>query len=121
MNRDYRLRDRSFQDSCPYLIGCFSIGNWNDKTKCTSLAFTFTLHPDSPAMEFHKPFGQGQTQSCPLLVPIQSVHTDGPERWVFLMDPQTNELVKTPVKTGMTTFDSVEIINGLKAGDQIAM
>ncbi len=37
------------------------------------------------------------------------------------MDPATGELVPIQVETGMTTMDSVEILEGLKENDTIYM
>jgi len=56
-----------------------------------------------------------------LLVPIPMVKTDGTVSWVTMKDKQTGELKKVPVKTGMTTVDSVEILSGLKQGDEVVM
>ncbi len=54
-----------------------------------------------------------------LLVPIGSVNTDGAEHWVMVKDNQTREIKMVPVRTGLTTMDSVEILRGLKAGDEV--
>lgn len=56
-----------------------------------------------------------------LLIPLPFVHTDGRDRWVFVKDMGTGEPRKVPVKTGMTTIDSVEILKGLKEGDEVMM
>ncbi len=49
------------------------------------------------------------------------VKTDGTNSWVTVKDKQTGELKEVPVKTGMTTVDSVEILSGLKQGDAVVM
>ena len=56
-----------------------------------------------------------------LMVPIHMVHTDGPGPWVYVLIKTTGAVERVPVKTGMTTIDSVEILDGLKAGDTVVM
>ncbi len=54
-----------------------------------------------------------------ILIPIPAVHLEGPDRLVTVRDRQTGGLKKVRVETGITTVDSVEIIKGIQAGDEI--
>ncbi len=54
-----------------------------------------------------------------LLVPIGAVEVAGDERAVYLHRGGTGGPERRVVKTGVTTLDSVEILSGLKAGDEI--
>lgn len=55
-----------------------------------------------------------------LLLPIQAVIMEGPDRVVKVRDKATDKINKVKVQTGITTLDSVEIVSGLKAGDEVA-
>jgi multidrug efflux pump subunit AcrA (membrane-fusion protein) len=54
-----------------------------------------------------------------LLVPIQAVLVQGRDRTVTLRDRATGSLKKVNVTTGITTPESVEILSGLQAGDEV--
>lgn len=56
-----------------------------------------------------------------LMVPISAVKIKGNERWVIMLDKESNQFKKVKVETGITTTDSVEITGGLKAGDKIVI
>jgi PAS domain S-box-containing protein len=56
-----------------------------------------------------------------LLVPIRAVHDSGGGRFVTIKDKSTGKLKDVPVETGDTTLDSVEILNGLKAEDEVVI
>jgi len=55
-----------------------------------------------------------------LMLPIQAVIMEGPDRVVNVRDKATNQVHKVKVQTGITTLDSVEIVSGLKTGDEVA-
>jgi hypothetical protein len=54
-----------------------------------------------------------------LMLPIRAVQEEAGKRYVQLKT--ASGLVRTEVKTGYTTADSVEITQGLKAGDQLLL
>lgn len=54
-----------------------------------------------------------------LMLPIPAVRMEGPDRIVQVKDKATGQLKKVKVGTGMTTLDTVEILSGLKAGDEV--
>ncbi len=54
-----------------------------------------------------------------ILVPIQAVIMEGNDRFVMLRDKATGAIKKVRVKTGVTTLDSVEILSGVEAGDEL--
>lgn len=54
-----------------------------------------------------------------ILVPIGAVQTDGVDRYVMLKEAGKREAKRVNVKTGITTLDSVEILQGLKIGDEV--
>ncbi|NPU83703.1 MAG: PAS domain-containing protein [Syntrophaceae bacterium] len=54
-----------------------------------------------------------------ILVPIGAVQTDGADRYVMLKEAGKREAKRVNVKTGITTLDSVEILQGLKIGDEV--
>jgi len=56
-----------------------------------------------------------------ILVPIGAVRMEGPDRVVLVKDKQTKEQKKVRVETGITTIDSVEILKGIQAGDEIVL
>ncbi len=54
-----------------------------------------------------------------ILVPIGAVQADGADRYVMLKEAGKREAKRVNVKTGITTLDSVEILQGLKIGDEV--
>jgi HlyD family secretion protein len=56
-----------------------------------------------------------------ILIPVQAVKREGPDEIVLVKDRQTKEPKKVKVQTGITTLDSVEIVKGLNAGDEIVL
>ncbi len=55
-----------------------------------------------------------------LLVPIDAVQMDeGGKPWVSVKDAQTSEVRQVQVVTGITTVDAVEVLEGIKAGDEV--
>jgi HlyD family secretion protein len=61
------------------------------------------------------------SKSDALTVPLQAVQRDGAGYVVTVREKGTGKLKKTKVVTGITTLDSVEILKGLKAGDEIVI
>lgn len=55
-----------------------------------------------------------------LVVPLGSVLSLDSGRFVMLRDPVAGTFTRTPVMTGVTTLDVVEVTDGLKVGDQVA-
>ena len=56
-----------------------------------------------------------------LLVPIDAVEVDGESRRLRVRDRATGEVRLVEVRTGITTLDSVEIVDGIAAGDTIVL
>jgi hypothetical protein len=54
-----------------------------------------------------------------LIAPKEGVHTEGDRSWVTLRRGENT--VEQDVVTGLSNKDSVQIISGLKAGDQIVV
>jgi HlyD family secretion protein len=54
-----------------------------------------------------------------LMVPIPAVIIEGPDRFVNVRDKATNKTKKVKVEAGITSMDAVEIVNGLKTGDEV--
>lgn len=54
-----------------------------------------------------------------LMVPVSAVQSEGDKR--FVNKRKGTGVEKTEVKTGYTTLDSVEVLEGLKAGDEIVL
>lgn len=54
-----------------------------------------------------------------LLLPLSAVHGRRGDRWVRVLDGETGETRRAPVEIGVTTLNEVEIVNGLKAGDEV--
>lgn len=52
-----------------------------------------------------------------LMVPVSAVQSEGDKR--FVNKRKGTGVEKTEIKTGYTTLDSVEVLEGLKAGDEI--
>lgn len=55
-----------------------------------------------------------------LMVPLAAVQLSGDERFIQVKNRTTGQLEAVPVRTGITTSDSVEVVSGLAAGDEIA-
>ena len=56
-----------------------------------------------------------------LVVPLDAVERRGRGRVVRAIDPATREVKEREVEVGPTTMDSVEIVAGLSAGDEIVV
>ena len=56
-----------------------------------------------------------------LIVPLDAVERRGPGHVVRAIDPATREVKEREVEVGPTTMDSVEIVAGLSAGDEIVV
>lgn len=56
-----------------------------------------------------------------LLVPIEAVEKRGGVRRVRVVEPGTGEVREREVEIGPTTLDSVEIVAGLEAGEEIVL
>ena len=54
-----------------------------------------------------------------LLVPIDAVEVDGDSHRLRVRDRATGEVRFVEVRTGVTTLDSVEIVDGIAAGDTV--
>jgi hypothetical protein len=54
-----------------------------------------------------------------LMVPVAAVQTEGDKR--FVNKRKGTGVEKTEVKTGYTTLDSVEVLAGLKSGDELVL
>jgi RND family efflux transporter MFP subunit len=56
-----------------------------------------------------------------ILVPFKAVTTKGKKTWVNKINPETEKPERIEVTTGLTTIDTIEIIEGLKAGDELVV
>ena len=54
-----------------------------------------------------------------IMLPIAAVREEGKDRYVSVMDKATKTPRKVKVETGLTTVEAVEIVKGLKPGDEI--
>lgn len=54
-----------------------------------------------------------------LLVPLTAVRLSGNKSFVSIRDQASGQVKTVEVETGMTTFNSVEIVKGLQAGDTV--
>jgi multidrug efflux pump subunit AcrA (membrane-fusion protein) len=54
-----------------------------------------------------------------LLVPLTAVRFSGDKGFVAIRDRVSGQVKTVEVETGMTTLNSVEIIKGLQAGDNV--
>ena len=55
------------------------------------------------------------------MVPLEAVEDRGRSYWVRVIDPSTREPSDREVVIGPTTQDSVEVVAGIEAGDEIAV
>lgn len=53
------------------------------------------------------------------VLPLQALVGEGSDTWVFVYDPETEQVMSRPVTTGRLTAEGVEILEGLSAGDQV--
>ena len=56
-----------------------------------------------------------------LLVPIGAVQVRGNETWLRVKRKDTGEVQRIQVEAGLTTVDSVEIVRGIEAGDEVVL
>ena len=56
-----------------------------------------------------------------LLVPLDAVQQAGGQTWVRVRDRKTDTIDRRAVELGLTTLDSVEVVTGLSAGDEIVL
>ena len=56
-----------------------------------------------------------------LLIPIDAVEQGGGGVWVHVLDPAGGAVERRAVELGLTTLDSVEVVNGLSTGDQVVL
>ncbi len=56
-----------------------------------------------------------------LLIPIDAVQHAGDRTWVSVVDRETASVEERTVELGFTTLDSVEVLQGLAAGETIAL
>ncbi|MBW1798043.1 MAG: PAS domain S-box protein [Deltaproteobacteria bacterium] len=61
------------------------------------------------------------SKSDALLVPIDCVKSIGSDLLVRIRDKETLKIKEVKVETGITTLDSVEILKGLKPGDEVVI
>ena len=61
------------------------------------------------------------SKSAALMVPLEAVHVRGGSYRVSVVDPSTRERSEREVVIGPTTQDSVEIVAGIEAGDEIVV
>ena len=90
-------------------------------------SFGVTVLIDSVAPELRNRIFVGMSANLEILIfdkkdalmaPLPAVITEGGNRYV-MVKAGNGPARKTPVKTGLTTLDAVEIVSGLKAGDVI--
>jgi len=55
------------------------------------------------------------------MVPIDCVKSIGSDLLVRIRDKETLKIKEVKVETGITTLDSVEILKGLKPGDEVVI
>ena len=56
-----------------------------------------------------------------ILIPINAVTTKDEKTWVTKINQKTSQPEQIEVKTGLTTVDEIEILEGLKAGDELVI
>ena len=56
-----------------------------------------------------------------LLIPIDAVEQQGGEAWVSVLGHDGAAVEKRVVALGLTTLDSVEVVDGLSAGDKVVL
>ena len=56
-----------------------------------------------------------------LLVPLNAVQTRGGKTWVRVKNKDTGAVRQIQVDAGLTTLNAVEILRGLKAGDEVVL
>lgn len=61
------------------------------------------------------------SRAAALLVPIDAVEQRDGEAWVRVVDRTTETVERHAVELGLTTLDSVEVVAGLSAGDEVVL
>lgn len=60
-------------------------------------------------------------QSEAVLVPIHAVEQSAGQAWIHVVDPETEAVERRGVELGLTTLESVEVVEGLSPGDTIVL
>jgi RND family efflux transporter MFP subunit len=99
----------------------------SDVRSTTSYAITVDIRNVTPEQRKKIFVGMSATleimvyeKSAALMLPLSAVIIEGGKKFV-LRKQRNAPSVKVPVETGHTTVDSVEIIKGINAGDEIEM
>ncbi len=61
-----------------------------------------------------------QYRPSALLVPLGAVEQSGGKTWISVIGPDADLPQRRAIEVGLTTLDSVEVVDGLSAGEQIA-
>ncbi len=56
-----------------------------------------------------------------IVIPISAVHGDDAQHWVSVQNAGQQQAIQVKVKTGITTLNGIEIVDGLKAGDVVVV
>jgi len=56
-----------------------------------------------------------------LLIPIAAVEQADGQAWVRIVAPTTKTVERRAVEIGLTTLDSIEVVTGLSAGDEVVL
>ena len=56
-----------------------------------------------------------------IMVPVESLYKYGGRYWLYVIDKRDNTIKPVPVLTGKTTYDSIQILSGLTAGDEVVI
>jgi multidrug efflux pump subunit AcrA (membrane-fusion protein) len=59
------------------------------------------------------------TRPPTIIIPIDAVYTEKGQTMVKIIDKKTKKTQAIPVDTGPTTANGVEILQGLKSGDEV--
>lgn len=61
------------------------------------------------------------SQSEAILIPIHAVEQAGDQTWIHVLDPETEAVERRAVKLGLTTLETVEVLEGLSFGETVVL
>ena len=56
-----------------------------------------------------------------LMLPLEAVEVGSSGDFVYVKDPETDAIERVRIRTGLTTFNAVQVLDGLEEGDQVLL
>ena len=100
-------------------IARFAVNRNNIRVFPVEIRFSAKDFTVSPGVSATVRILVAEVSNVPVL-PISSIFVEGGQKIVFRRKPDSEEWERVPVETGLSDFDRVEIVSGIRAGDEVA-